>query len=96
MDMLGIISGCLVVLGAFVVYTLRKTDVKIDTTATALSNHRIETVAAHANIRADIAREFATKLELSTIEKRLTESNRDIHLKLDKLIDRLIITSPPK
>lgn len=78
------------VFGLFIAYTLKKTDTKIDKTSSDLAAHRLEVLSINSIIRADAFRDFATKLELREVEKRLTESNREIQLKLDKLIDRLI------
>ena len=77
------------------VYTLRKTDAKIDKTASDLSDYRLEVAHSHSAIRADAFRDFASKLELRDVEKRFTESNHEVNQKLDKLINRLI-DNPPR
>lgn len=74
----------------FIAYTLRKTDAKIDKTASDLANHRLEVASTHSIIRADAFRDFATKLELREVEKRSVEANKEVQAKLDRLIDRLI------
>lgn len=85
-----IVEALLGLLSVFVVYTLKKTDAKIDKTASDLSAHKLEIASTYSLIRADAFRDFATKLELREVEKRMTESNREVQLKLDRLIDRLI------
>lgn len=82
------------VLGLFIAYTLKKTDAKIDKTSSDLAAHKLEVASTHSTIRADAFRDFATKLELREVERRLTESNKEIQSKLDKLIDRLIDNPP--
>ena len=74
----------------FIVYILKKTDAKIDKTASDLTAHKLEAASMHSLIRADAYRDFATKLELREVEKRVTEANKEVQVKLDKLIDRLI------
>lgn len=78
------------IIGLFIAYTLKKTDIKIDKTASDLSAHKLEDAFTHSLIRADALREFATKLEVREAEKRVTDSNREVQNKLDRLIDRLI------
>lgn len=75
---------------AFIAYTLRKTDAKIDGTAYALASHKLEVAAMHFTAQQAAYRDFATKLELRDVEQRATTSNREVLAKLDRLIDRLI------
>lgn len=74
----------------FVAYTLRKTDLKIEETARVLSLHKLESAAVHSAIRSEVSKEFSTKLELQATERRITDAHREIQIKLDRLIDRLI------
>ena len=85
-----ILESILAIIGVFIAYTLKKTDAKIDKTASDLTAHRLEVTLTHSLIRADAFRDFATKLELREVEKRMIDSNREVQQKLDKLIDRLI------
>lgn len=89
-DILPMVEVILVIAGVFITYILRKTDGKIDKTASDLSAHKLEVVLMNAIIRSDSSRDFATKLELREVEKRYAEANREIQVKLDRLIDRLI------
>lgn len=84
------------IIGLFIAYTLKKTDAKIDKTASDLAAHKLEVASSNSIIRADAFRDFATKLEIREVEKRLTDSNREIQSKLDKLIDRLIDNPMPR
>lgn len=90
MSALSLLEIIVPILCLFVIYTLRKTDTKIDKTASDLAAHRLEVASTHSIIRADAFRDFATKLELREVEKRAVESNREVQVKLDRLIDRLI------
>lgn len=83
-------EALIALLSIFIAYTLKKTDAKIDKTASDLATHKLEVASTHSVIRADAFRDFATKLEIREVEKRLTESNKEVQVKLDRLIDRLI------
>jgi hypothetical protein len=80
----------LTAVGLFIVYVLKKTDSKIDQTAADLALHRYEVASSYSVIKADALRDFATKLEIREVEKRLATANKEVQIKLDKLIDRLI------
>ena len=88
------LEALMAVVSIFIAYTLRKTDAKIDKTASDLVAHKLEVASTHSVIRAEAFRDFATKLELREVEKRMTASNKEVQIKLDRLIDRLIDNPP--
>lgn len=87
---MGVIESAITVIGIFIGYVLRKTDAKIDKTEAKLALHLLEDAYAHSSIRADISKDFATKLELRDVEQRAVASNKEVQLKLDRIIDKLI------
>lgn len=84
------LESIVAIFGLFIVYTLRKTDMKIDKTASDLAAHKLEEALVSAVTNTNASRDYATKQELREVDKRAAESNHEVQVKLDRLIDRLI------